>query len=147
MTLSENIAVQKRRIFIKFLKKNIEIIFRSRVQLTLLHVNDVHSHFEEVNINTSTCKYEVDYLFQKIQWIRFKTQSQTLITEKYVSVLSIIAEESKYNALYCFCLQKYEEISFLKLGVKSFCQQGLTRMHIQCALLILPCLLSSFQDE
>ena len=84
---------KKRRIFIKLLK-NIEIIFRSRVQLTLLHVNDVHSHFEEVNINTSTCKYEVDYLFQKIQWIRFKTQSQTLITEKYVSVLSIIVEES-----------------------------------------------------
>ena len=26
------------------------------LKLTLLHVNDIHSHFEEVNINTATCK-------------------------------------------------------------------------------------------
>ena len=90
MTLSENIAVQKRRIFIKFLKKNIEIIFRSRVQLTLLHVNDVHSHFEEVNINTSTCKYEVKWT------IYFKK----------------LLDKRIFNAFYCFCPQKYEEISF-----------------------------------
>ena len=26
------------------------------LHLTLLHVNDIHSHFEEVNVNTGTCK-------------------------------------------------------------------------------------------
>ena len=26
------------------------------MKLTVLHVNDIHSHFEEVNINTATCK-------------------------------------------------------------------------------------------
>ena len=28
----------------------------SSFNVTLLHVNDVHSHFEEVNVNTGTCK-------------------------------------------------------------------------------------------
>ena len=27
--------------------------------LTLLHVNDIHSHFEEVNVNTGTCKVKL----------------------------------------------------------------------------------------
>ena len=26
---------------------------------TLLHVNDIHSHFEEVNVNTGTCKVKL----------------------------------------------------------------------------------------
>ena len=29
------------------------------LHLTLLHVNDIHSHFEEVNVNTGTCKEEM----------------------------------------------------------------------------------------
>ena len=32
------------------------IKFSSSFNVTLLHVNDVHSHFEEVNVNTGTCK-------------------------------------------------------------------------------------------
>ena len=32
------------------------IYVRSWTKLSVLHVNDIHSHFEEVNINTGTCK-------------------------------------------------------------------------------------------
>ena len=39
-------------------------IFRSSFEISLLHVNDIHSHFEEVNINTGTCKHE-DKLAEK----------------------------------------------------------------------------------
>ena len=33
-------------------EKEVEELFK----ITLLHVNDIHSHFEEVNVNTGTCK-------------------------------------------------------------------------------------------
>ena len=35
------------------------ISFNDLLHLTLLHVNDIHSHFEEVNVNTGTCKEEM----------------------------------------------------------------------------------------
>ena len=34
---------------------------------TLLHVNDIHSHFEEVNVNTGTCKVKLAFSFQNSQ--------------------------------------------------------------------------------
>ena len=38
---------------------NSRITLSSSLNLTILHVNDVHSHFEEVNVNTGTCKDDV----------------------------------------------------------------------------------------
>ena len=33
---------------------------------TLLHVNDIHSHFEEVNVNLGTCKVRLSNRFQPL---------------------------------------------------------------------------------
>ena len=33
---------------------------------TLLHVNDIHSHFEEVNVNLGTCKVRLSNPFQPL---------------------------------------------------------------------------------
>ena len=33
---------------------------------TLLHVNDIHSHFEEVNVNLGTCKVRLSDPFQTL---------------------------------------------------------------------------------
>ena len=38
---------------------NSRITLSASLNLTILHVNDVHSHFEEVNVNTGTCKDDV----------------------------------------------------------------------------------------
>ena len=38
--------------------------------LTLLHVNDIHSHFEEVNVNTGTCKVKLSSSFQIVKPIK-----------------------------------------------------------------------------
>ena len=38
--------------------------------LTLLHVNDIHSHFEEVNVNTGTCKVKLSSSSFKIVRLR-----------------------------------------------------------------------------
>ena len=37
---------------------------------TLLHVNDIHSHFEEVNVNTGTCKVKLSSSFQIVKPIK-----------------------------------------------------------------------------
>ena len=34
---------------------------------TLLHVNDIHSHFEEVNVNTGTCKVKLSSSIQIVR--------------------------------------------------------------------------------
>ena len=34
---------------------------------TLLHVNDIHSHFEEVNVNLGTCKVRLSNSFQPLR--------------------------------------------------------------------------------
>ena len=38
---------------------------RNTLHITLLHVNDIHSHFEEVNVNTGTCKVGLLFLKNK----------------------------------------------------------------------------------
>ena len=38
--------------------------------VTLLHVNDIHSHFEEVNVNTGTCKVKLSSSSFKIVRLR-----------------------------------------------------------------------------
>ena len=38
---------------------------------TLLHVNDIHSHFEEVNVNLGTCKVRLSDPFQPLNLPRY----------------------------------------------------------------------------
>ena len=40
-------------------KKNSKEEQGDLLTFTLLHVNDIHSHFEEVNVNTGTCKVKL----------------------------------------------------------------------------------------